>query len=326
MASTAPQRRTPARKAGTNGKPVRKAATNGKAPARKATTNGKATANASGTRKATPSGKAARKVATAGKATARKDTANAKPVRKAAARAKDSSGTGSELFRATTKRAAKPGGGVASTLARKVAAKAAKAFARRTLGTTAKLARAAAERTIDSGRRALDTGFERRLPIQVGVDVAVPVSFAWEEWMALESLCEGVDRIEGVERDGDELTGHIAGPRSRDWAAEIVDERPEQSFAWRSFEGSDCAGLVTFHAISERLTRIEVDLDVVPTGPAQTLSFASHLAHRRVEAEMRRFKARLEFVNPDVYEPDEEAPEEASEEGEQTPDEDTTDD
>jgi uncharacterized membrane protein len=104
-----------------------------------------------------------------------------------------------------------------------------------------------------------------------------------------------------VERDGDLLIGRLAGARPRDWAAEILDERPCESFAWRSVEGSDCAGLITFHKLSERLTRVEADLDVVPMGAAQTLAFASHLAHRRAEAELRRFKARLEFVSPDVY-------------------------
>ena len=27
-----------------------------------------------------------------------------------------------------------------------------------------------------------------------------------------------------------------------------------------------------------------------------------HLAHRRAEADLRRFKAHVEFINPDVYE------------------------
>ena len=100
-----------------------------------------------------------------------------------------------------------------------------------------------------------------------------------------------------IERDGEELS-------SNGWRAEIRDERPQESFAWLSVEGSDCAGLVTFHELAERLTRVEVDLDVVPNGPAQAITFASHLAHRRAEAELRRFKARLEFINPDEYEQD----------------------
>jgi uncharacterized membrane protein len=192
-----------------------------------------------------------------------------------------------------------------ATLTRKVAGKAAGTIARRALDSGAEILRGAAdraaERASEAGRRALETTWNRRLPIQVSIDVAVPVAFAWEEWLTFEWLCEGVDKVEEIERDGDELYGRIHGARPRDWSAEILDERPCESFAWRSLEGSDCAGLVTFHELSARLTRIEVDLDVLPTGPGQALAFASHLAHRRAETELRRFKAHLEFINPDVY-------------------------
>lgn len=213
----------------------------------------------------------------------------------------------------------------AGKLARKAAFKGMKALAKRMAGSGAQVFRSAlegvAEQSAGAGRRALEAGLSRRLPIQVSIDVAVPVSFAWDEWMRFESLHEGVDRVEEVERDGDVLFGRIAGPRARDWEAEVLDERPLEGFAWRSVEGSDCAGLVTFHELSDRLTRIEVDLDVLPTGPGQALLFASHLAHRRAEAELRRFKARLEFISPDVYaeeqdtaaDDDEEAGEDAGE-------------
>ena len=59
---------------------------------------------------------------------------------------------------------------------------------------------------------------------------------------------------------------------------------------------------VTFHELSGRLTRIELNLDVVPTGLAERRSWRCDLADRRAEAELRRFKARLELINPDLYE------------------------
>lgn len=162
--------------------------------------------------------------------------------------------------------------------------------------------REAADRTASTGRKAIAKSFDGRPPIQVGIDVAVPLEVAWDEWMSFESLTEGVHRVEEVERDGDRLLGRTAGPRSADWEAEILDERPQESFAWRSVEGSDCAGLATFHRLSDRLTRIELDLDVLPTSPVETVALSLHLANRRAEAELRRFKARVEFINPDAYE------------------------
>jgi uncharacterized membrane protein len=105
-----------------------------------------------------------------------------------------------------------------------------------------------------------------------------------------------------VEREGDRLVGHLDGATARDWEAEIIDERENESFAWRSCEGSDSAGLVTFHELSERLTRIELNLDVVPVDLLEAASLAVRLADHRVETELRRFKANVELLNPDVYE------------------------
>ncbi len=187
-------------------------------------------------------------------------------------------------------------------LAGAAAKKALKAIVRRVAQSGSGVVQAATQRGTGVGREALESALSKRLPIQVGVDVAVPLSFAWEEWMTYEWMTEGVHHITDVERDGEELFGQLAGPRSAEWVAEIVDERQEQSFAWRSVEGSDCAGLVTFHRLSDRLTRIELDLDVLPTNPAQAASLALRVGRRRAESELRRFKAHVEFINPDVYE------------------------
>jgi uncharacterized membrane protein len=142
----------------------------------------------------------------------------------------------------------------------------------------------------------------RRLPVQQAVDVAVPLEVAYEEWMRFESLPEGAHCVKNVERRGGQLVGEVDGlGEPREWEAEIRDERPNESFAWRSTRGSDVAGLVTFHRLSERLTRLELQLDVVPTGVGEAASLALHLADRRAETELRKFKSRLETISPDAY-------------------------
>ena len=187
------------------------------------------------------------------------------------------------------------------TLARKALLKALKAIGGKATEAAGESVRSAAERAAAASKGALEN---TRLPIQASIDVAVPLLVAWEEWMSFDTFTEGVHRVEDVERDGDELIGTIAGSHRTGWRAEVVDEREQEAFAWRSFEGSDCAGLVTFHRLSERLTRIELDLDVVPTKPAEALTLSLHLGDHRVHTDLRRFKARVEFINPDVYEAD----------------------
>jgi uncharacterized membrane protein len=141
---------------------------------------------------------------------------------------------------------------------------------------------------------------QRELPIQRSVDVAVPIDIAWDEWMRFEHMPEGTHRVQEVERDGDRLTGHVRG---HEWEAEIVDERIDESFAWHSVGGSDCSGLLTFHELSDRLTRMELHVDVIPGGVADSVELLLHVADRRAEAELRRFKAHVESLDPDQYPP-----------------------
>jgi uncharacterized membrane protein len=170
------------------------------------------------------------------------------------------------------------------------------------------LAREAGGRLLDSARQAWQNARRRRLPIQRSLDIAAPLRVVWDEFSALEFLPEGVATVTEIERDGDGLRGALAGADGAGWEAEILDERPYQSFAWQSHAGTDCAGLITFHALAERLTRLEVNLDVVATGAAEAVKLATRLADRRADADLRRFKARVELINPDTYEqePDDE--------------------
>jgi uncharacterized membrane protein len=162
----------------------------------------------------------------------------------------------------------------------------------------------AAVRAAEEGRGVIHKAMTPSIPVQRSIDVAVPLAMAWQEWMKLDSLPGGVHRVHEIEREGDELYGRIDSAGEPDWRAEVVDEREQDSFAWRSVEGSDCAGLITFHRLSDKLTRLELELDVLPTSPAEVIALNTPLARRRAELELRRFKAHVEFMNPDDYQQD----------------------
>jgi len=168
-------------------------------------------------------------------------------------------------------------------------------------------AAAAARGAVKAARRAGEASTQalgdraRRLPIQRSIDVAVPLDVAWEQWMELRHIPEARTRVTDVERDGDSLYGRLDGVVDADWEADILDERDRESFAWRSTEGSDSAGLVTFHELSERLTRIELNLDVRPVHLIEAAELALRVADRRAEAELRRFKNDAELLDPDTY-------------------------
>jgi uncharacterized membrane protein len=142
----------------------------------------------------------------------------------------------------------------------------------------------------------------RTVPVQQSVDVGVPLEAAWDEWMRFDWMPDGAHRVTDIERDGDVLLGQLAGPRfARDWEAEITDERPDESFAWQTTQGSDTSGLVTFHRLADRLTRIELQLDIVPEGPGGALALLLRRSDRRAENVLRNFKAQVEALDPDEY-------------------------
>lgn len=161
---------------------------------------------------------------------------------------------------------------------------------------------ALADRAANGGKTPIAARI-RSVPIQCSIDIAVPLEVAYDEWMKLEFLPEGAHRVEQIKRDGKRLKGQIAGALAQhsEWRAEIREQRPGESFAWRSTRGSDCLGLATFHRLAERLTRIELELDVVPVRPAEAFELLVHIADRRAETDLRRFKAQLERISPEDY-------------------------
>jgi uncharacterized membrane protein len=192
-----------------------------------------------------------------------------------------------------------------SRFGRKLLALAIKRAARSAMRGVGNIAVAGA-RAATSGIKSLEPMLARArtLPIQRSLDVAVPIDVAWAEWEQLGFIPEGTHRVSGVERDDDGyMVGRVRGLHvERDWEAEILDEREAESFAWHSVGGSDVSGLVTFHPLSDRLTRVELHLDVIPSSVTETLELVTRIADRRAEAELRRFKAHVETLDPDEYE------------------------
>lgn len=156
-------------------------------------------------------------------------------------------------------------------------------------------------RALEAAGTSVEPATERRPPIQVSAEIAAPLHVVWQQWMRLQWLPEGVDSVVEVDRDGDgELRGRLRR-RGTGWSARVLDERERESFAWESTAGSDCAGLITFHELSERLTRVELSLDLRPTGLGQAAALTVRHADRRARADLRRFKARVELISPDAY-------------------------
>jgi uncharacterized membrane protein len=140
-------------------------------------------------------------------------------------------------------------------------------------------------------------GDGRRMPIQQSVDVAAPVETVWKLWNKYEDYPKFMHRLESAEKIDPKhvhFTGKIWGI-SRDWEAKITEKRTHEAIAWTSEDGLDNTGVVTFHKLAPRLTRVELSLDISPHGPIEKIGRGMRFTKRAVRADLHRFKAYAEM-------------------------------
>jgi uncharacterized membrane protein len=138
-------------------------------------------------------------------------------------------------------------------------------------------------------------GKGRRMPIQQSMDVPVAVKTAYNEWTQFEEWPQFMHRLESVSQEDDcHLTfkTKIWG-KSKEFKAEIVEQRPDERIKWEVSEGVTHTGVVTFHEIGPRLTRVEVNIDVQPGSLIEKAARGMRHIKRAVRADMHRFKAHV---------------------------------
>jgi uncharacterized membrane protein len=153
------------------------------------------------------------------------------------------------------------------------------------------------EKGAGKGRAAPGHGSGRRMPIQQSVDLAVPIKEAYNQWTQFEDWPEFMHRLESVEQVDDATVTFqtkVWGIKRR-FEAEILEQRPDQRIEWNVSQGFAHTGVVTFHKLSDRLTRIEVTMDVEPRGLIEKASRGMRFVKRAVRGDLHRFKAYVEL-------------------------------
>jgi len=165
-------------------------------------------------------------------------------------------------------------------------------------GLLSKLKPGSSDEGDDKGRAAPGHGGSgRRMPIQQSVDVAVPIEVAYNRWTLFEDWPEFMHRFETVEQ-ADETTLSFSTKMwglTRRFEAEIDEQRPDERIEWNVTEGPSHTGVVTFHKLADRLTRIEVSLDFEPHGMFEKMARGMRFTKRAVRADLHRFKALIEL-------------------------------
>ncbi|WP_457962294.1 SRPBCC family protein [Arthrobacter sp. D1-29] len=128
------------------------------------------------------------------------------------------------------------------------------------------------------------------------IDVAVPVSTAYNQWTQFESFPQFMSGVESVTQLTDTTNHWVTkiGGVEREFDTEIVDQTPDERIAWRSVDGKSHAGRVHFTPLDAGNTRISVHFEWGPETFTEKAGAALNLDDMRVKADMRRFKEFIE--------------------------------
>jgi uncharacterized membrane protein len=132
--------------------------------------------------------------------------------------------------------------------------------------------------------------------IEDTITVAVPVRVAYDQWTQFEDFPKFMDGVERVEQLDDKRLSwkaSIAG-QTKEWIAEITDQTPDTRVAWKSVDGTDNAGAVTFKPMGANLTEVTLHIDADPDGVVEKAGDALGFLKRRVHGDLENFKKHIE--------------------------------
>jgi uncharacterized membrane protein len=128
------------------------------------------------------------------------------------------------------------------------------------------------------------------------IEVDVPVRTAYNQWTQFEDLPLFMDHVESVQQLTEDTVRwkvKIAGV-SREWDARITEQTPDQRIAWAALDGTQNAGVVTFHALSDDRTRVVLQLDMDPHGLLEQIADKGGFVRDRAKKDLVDFKEFIE--------------------------------
>ena len=144
-------------------------------------------------------------------------------------------------------------------------------------------------------------GKGRRMPVQQSVDVAVPIETAYNQWTQFEYWPTFMHRVD-ERREEERLHGQLldedldASGSSRPRSSPSARRRVK----WNVSPGITHTGVVTFHELAPRLTRIELSLDVDPGSLIEKAARGMRHVKRAARADLHRFKAFIEMAEQET--------------------------
>jgi uncharacterized membrane protein len=133
--------------------------------------------------------------------------------------------------------------------------------------------------------------------IEESIEVNVPVKTAYNQWTQFEEFPQFMHSVKEVKQIDDthlHWRANVAG-QDKEWDVEITEQIPDDRIAWRSTGGVRNGGVVSFHRISDNVTRIMLQMDYEPEGTLENIGDAIGAVRMEARGNLQRFKELLEL-------------------------------
>lgn len=129
--------------------------------------------------------------------------------------------------------------------------------------------------------------------IQQSVDISVPAQVAYNQMTQFEDYPRFMQEVESAQQVDDthvRWTTRI-GQNTRDWHSEIIEQKPDQSIAWRNLDGPVNTGRVDVEALGENGARVTLTLEA---DAAHAGTEGDRAMAKQVQEDLQRLKQMLE--------------------------------
>ncbi|MGQ4424678.1 SRPBCC family protein [Streptomyces violaceoruber] len=137
------------------------------------------------------------------------------------------------------------------------------------------------------------------------VDIGVPLRTVYDQWTQLQDFrdfTKGVQSVSPHDETTSDWTAKIAFS-TRSWKATVQEQIPDQRIVWTS-EGAKGStnGVVTFHELAPRLTRVVVVVEYYPAGFFEKTGNLWRAQGRRLRLDLKHFARHVTMTDAEEIE------------------------
>ncbi|WP_063837446.1 SRPBCC family protein, partial [Streptomyces sp. NRRL WC-3549] len=136
-------------------------------------------------------------------------------------------------------------------------------------------------------------GKSKSVTISEDIDVGVPVREAYDQWTQFQEFSTFAKGVVSVEKSDDTSSNWKVkvAKSTRSWKANVTEQIPDERITWTT-EGAKgtVKGVVTFHALTDDLTRVLLVLEYFPKGLFEKTGNIWRAQGRRARLDLKLYR------------------------------------